>query len=61
MLQINFILILILVLAIFKYNTDYKNKHDNKSILQEKNVKNTVDDFSFIDDIVRFITDLFVF
>lgn len=59
--QINFIFIIILLLIFTKFNTGYEKKHDGKSVLEEKNVKKTIDDFSLIDAITRFVSDMFIF
>lgn len=59
--QIEFIFILVLLLMFIIFNINYKKKHDNKSILQEKKVKDTIDDFTLIDAITRFVSDVFIF
>ena len=58
--QINFIFIILLLLVFTKFNTGYEKKHDGKSVLEEKNVKKTIDDFSLIDAITRFVSDMFI-
>ena len=59
--QINFIFIIILLLIFTKFNAGYEKKHDGKSVLEEKKVKKTIDDFSLIDAITRFVSDMFIF
>ena len=59
--QIKYIYILILLLAFAKFNTSYEKKHNGESVLEEKNVKKTIDIFSLIDSITRFISDMFIF
>jgi len=59
--QINFIFIILLLLIFSKFNSGYEKKHDGKSVLGEKNVKKTIDDFSLIDAITRFVSDMFIF
>lgn len=58
---IKLIFILILLLTFYKFNAGYEKKYNNKFILQEKNVKKTLDDFTFIDTISKFANDLFIF
>jgi hypothetical protein len=57
--QIKYIFILILLLSFFKFNAGYEKKH-NESILEEKKVKKTIDDFSLIDAITRFVSDILI-
>lgn len=59
--QINFIFIIILLLIFIKFNVGYEKKHNGKSILEEKNVKKTIEDFSLIDAITRFVYDILLF
>lgn len=59
--QINFIFIIILLLIFIKFNVGYEKKHNGKSILEEKNVKKTIEDFSLIDAITRFVSDILLF
>lgn len=59
--QINFIFILSLLIIFLKFNAGYEKKHDGDSVLEEKNVKKTIDDFTLIDAITRFVSDTFVF
>jgi hypothetical protein len=49
------------ILVFSKFNAGYEKKHGGKSLLEEKNVKKTIDDFSFIDAFTRFFSDLFIF
>lgn len=58
--QIKYIFILILLLSFFKFNDGYEKKHNNQSILEEKKVKNTIDYFSLIDAITRFVSDTLI-
>ena len=58
--QIKFIFIIVLLLAFAKFNAGYEKKHEGKSVLEEKNVKTTIDDFSFIDALSRFISDTLI-
>jgi hypothetical protein len=57
--QIKFLFIIIIILIFSKFNDVYEKKHEGKSILEEKNVKKTIDDFSLIDAFTRFISDIF--
>ena len=57
--QIKFLFIIIIILIFAKFNDGYEKKHECKSILEEKNVKKTIDDFSLIDAFTRFISDIF--
>lgn len=59
--QIYFIFIIILLLIFMKFNYEYEKKHNGKSVLEEKNVKKTIDDFTIIDAITRFVFDMFIF
>ena len=59
--QINFIFIIILLLIFIKFNVGYEKKHNGKSILEEKNVKKTIEDFSLIDAIKRFVYVILLF
>jgi len=59
--QIKFLLIIILIIIFAKFNAGYEKKHNGESILEEKNVKKTIDDFSLIDAFTRFVTDILVF
>lgn len=59
--QLQFVFILILLLVFTKFNSNYKKKHNNKSILQEKKVEDTLDDYTLIDATTRFVADLFIF
>ena len=56
-----FVFVLIMIIILSKINEEFKKKHDNKSIFEEKKVKKTIDDFSLIDAFTRFISDLFIF
>jgi hypothetical protein len=58
--QINFIFIIIMLFIFSKFNAEYEKKHDDKSVLEEKNVKKTIDDFSLIDAITRFVSNIFI-
>ncbi len=58
--QIKFLFIIILILIFCKYNAGYEKKHGGESILEEKKVKKTIDDFSLIDAFTRFISDIFI-
>lgn len=53
-----FIFILIIILAFIIYNTRYEKLHQNKSILQETKVKETIEKARLIDEIIRFLGDL---
>jgi hypothetical protein len=55
--QINFIIILIIILVFFKFNIDYKKHHEDKSILEESNVKKTIGYMSLIDNLFRIGSD----
>ena len=58
---IYFVIILILLLAFFKFAVTYKVHHDGQSILNESKFKKTVKDAVAIDDIYRVTTDLALF
>lgn len=53
--RIYFIIILIMFLVFFKYNIRYEKHHNDKSILNESDVKKTIKDASMIDDLYRII------
>lgn len=59
--KIQFIFIIILLLAFAKFNSGWEKKHDGDSVLDEKKVKKTIDIFSLTDAITRFVTDMFIF
>jgi hypothetical protein len=58
---IYFIIILILLLAFFKFAVTYKVHHDGQSVLNESKLKKTVKDVVTFDDIYRITTDLAIF
>jgi hypothetical protein len=58
MTQIFFIFILIICLIFSIYNAGFEKKHDGKSILQEKKVKETVKKVTFVDELYRIFTDV---
>lgn len=58
--QANFVFILILFITFSIFNAGYEKKHNNQSILEEKKVKKTIDDFSLIDAIIRFMSDILI-
>lgn len=53
-----FVFILILILAFSVFNAGFEKRHDNKSILEEKKVKNTLRTATMIDEVARLITDI---
>ena len=55
-----FIFILILLIIFCKFNATYEKKHDDKSILDESKVKKTIHDFSLLDIITRFTSDILI-
>lgn len=59
MIKTEFIFYLILFIIIIKLNIEYKNKHYDKSILDESKVKKTMHTFSLLDIISRFGEDIF--
>ena len=56
-----FIIILILLLAFFKFAIIFKVHHNDQSILNESKFKKTVKDVVTFDDIYRITTDLALF
>ncbi len=60
--QIIFIFILILVLSFSIFNAGFEKTHNNESVLQQEKIKKTVEEATFIDGIMRLLTDLsFIF
>ena len=59
--QIKFIFVIILLLAFAKFNSGYEKRHGWKSALEEKDVKKTINYFSLIDAIIRFVSDMLIF
>ena len=55
--QIYFIFIITILLILFIFNNDFEKKHNNKSFLEEKKVKKTIKNLSFIDEIYRLFID----
>ena len=53
-----FVFIMILLIVFLKFNAGYEKKHDNKSILDETKVKNTLHAFSLLDIISRLGEDI---
>ncbi len=54
--QVYFIFILSILLVFFIINASFEKKHDDESILQEKKVKKSLEDISFVDDLYRILT-----
>lgn len=61
MTQIYLIFILIMMLSFSLFNAGFEKKHNNKSVLQEKKVKNTIETVTLIDGIMRTFTDVSLF
>lgn len=59
--KIYFVIILIFLLAFFKFSNIYKVHHNGESILNESKFKKTVKDAITIDEIYRIITDFALF
>ena len=54
--QVYFIFILNILLVFFIINASFEKKHNDESILQEKKVKKSLEDISFVDDLYRILT-----
>ncbi len=55
-----FVFILILILLFSVLNAGFEKRHNDKSIFEEKKVKNTIRTATMIDEIARLITDISV-
>ena len=60
MTKIYFIFVLTILLIFSVYNAGFEKHHDNKSVLDERQVKNTFEKATTIDGVVRIIADLSV-
>ena len=58
MIKTFFIFILVIIIIFYISNIRFEKKHDDKSILQEKKVKETIEKASLIDEIIRLLGDL---
>ena len=56
-----FVFVLIFILIIIKLNMDYEKKHKGKSVLEEKDVKKTISDFSDFSTVTRSIYTILAF
>ena len=56
--QTYFILILIILLVFSIFNTHFEKTHEDKSVFDEKKVKNTIKNATMIDGIIRIFYDL---
>lgn len=58
MTQIYFVFILILLLSFSIFNAGFEKRHEDKSILQEQKVKNTIQTATMVDGIARVVADV---
>lgn len=60
MTRTEFVFMMILIISFMKFNAGYEKKHENKSILDETKVKKTLNTFSLLDIMSRFVGDIIV-